>query len=103
MIKRGRKSTTNIITALEARTQFGEVMRQANEDQKRFIVDKRGEPQVVIMSIQDFVNTFAPEAAVLAALGREAKRTGSSKLSMRQIDNEIKAARRDKRARDAKS
>ncbi len=93
---------TNIITALEARTQFGEVMRQANENQKRFIVDKRGEPQVVIMGIQDYVNTIAPEAAVLTALGREAKRKGSSKLSVRQIDNEIKAARREKRASDAK-
>lgn len=94
---------TSIITALEARTQFGEVMRQANENQKRFIVDKRGEPQVVIMGIQDYVNTIAPEAAVLTALGREAKRKGSNKLSMRQIDNEIKAARRDKRATNAKS
>ncbi len=102
MIKRARKSTMNIITALEARTQFGEVMRQATENRRRFIVDKRGEPQVVIMGIQDYVNTIAPEAAVLTLLGHEAKRNGTSKLSMRQIDNEIKAARREKRARDAK-
>ncbi|HEY5086296.1 MAG TPA: type II toxin-antitoxin system Phd/YefM family antitoxin [Gemmatimonadaceae bacterium] len=101
MIKRA-KSMTNIITALEARTQLGEVMRQASENQKRFIVDKRGEPLVVIMGIQDYVNTIAPEAAVLTLLGRGAKRKGTSKLSMRQIDSEIRAARREKRTRDAK-
>lgn len=101
MIKRARKST-NIVTALEARTQFGELMRQATQNQKRFIVDKRGEPQVVIMGIQDYISKMAPEPEVLALLGKEAKRKGTSKLTMRQIDAEIKATRREKRARDDK-
>ena len=41
------------IDAHIARTQFGQIMDLATKNNERFIVDRRGEPAVVIMSVQD--------------------------------------------------
>jgi len=90
---------TNIVSALIARTQFGQIMKKAKEKQARFIVDKRGEPQVVIMGISDFIRTIAPEPEFLKAIRAGSKRRGTNKLTMREINREIAAYRREKRAR----
>jgi prevent-host-death family protein len=95
--------STNIISALVARTQFGQLMRQANQRNRRFIVDRRGTPQVVIMGIKDFLRTIAPEPEVLTIIGQDAKRKRVNRLTMRQIDREIHALRQEKRSRDAAS
>ncbi len=81
------------IDATVARTQFGQIMELAERDNTRFIVDKRGEPSVVIMSIKDFVNTIAPPPDWLTKAWSDAKRRGLDKLSMQEIDAEIAAAR----------
>ena len=86
---------TNTISALTARTQFGQIIRRATKNNERFVVDRRGEPSVVIMSVQDYVDTFAPAPGWLKASWRNAERKGLNKLTMRQIDAEIAAARRE--------
>lgn len=43
-----------------ARTQFGQIMDLATKNNERFIVDRRREPAVVIMSVQDLIRTAAP-------------------------------------------
>jgi prevent-host-death family protein len=88
---------TNIVSALTARTQFGQILKRATQKNERFVVGKRGEPKVVIMSIGDFVNTIAPAPAWLKEIQAEAKRTGTSKLTMRQINAEIASSRRKAR------
>ena len=85
---------TKVVSALTARTQFGQLMRRARQKDERFVVDRRGEPQVVIMSINDFVKTIAPPPAVLKAIWEGSKRKGTNKLTMRQINAEIKATRK---------
>lgn len=92
-----------VISALAARTQFGQIMRRAGQQQERFVVDKRGEPQVVIMGVRDFLKTIAPEPEVLAAIRAEAKRNKKSTLTMRQIDQEIAAFRRERKLSNATS
>jgi len=87
----------NVISALTARTQFGQIMRRATENDERFLVDKRGEPSVIIMSVRDYIETIAPTAKILKRIGEESKRKGTDKLSMREIDREIAAARRELR------
>ncbi|MFQ5741313.1 MAG: type II toxin-antitoxin system Phd/YefM family antitoxin [Acidobacteriota bacterium] len=86
-----------IVSALTARTQFGEIMRRAREEEDRFVVDKRGEPQVVIMGIKDFLKNIAPEPEILAAIRAAAKRKSARQLTVREIDKEIAAYRRQKR------
>ena len=89
-------SIPKIISALAARTQLGQIMRRARLDQARFVVDRRGEPQIVIMGIKDFLKTIAPEKHVVAAIRAAARKQGKNKLSMREIDREIRAYRRER-------
>jgi prevent-host-death family protein len=89
-------TSLKVISALAARTQLGQIMRRARLEQARFVVDRRGEPQVVIMGIKDFLNTIAPEKKVLAAIRAEARKKGKDKLSQREIDREIRSYRRER-------
>jgi len=85
-----------VISALTARTQFGQIMARATEQDERFIVDRRGEPKVVIMSIRDFIETVAPAPGALKTAWSNSRRKRVNKLSMREIDSEIAAYRRQR-------
>jgi hypothetical protein len=50
----------------------------------------------LIMSIKDFLKTIAPEKKVVAAIRDAARKQGKNKLSMREIDREIRAYRRER-------
>jgi len=91
------KSMTNVVSALTARTQFGQIMSRASKNNERFVVDRRGQPSVIIMSIKDYIDSFAPTPDWLRQIGAEAKRKGLNKLTMRQIDAEIAATRKERR------
>ncbi len=80
-----------------ARTQFGQIMNRAVENNERFIVDRRGEPAVVIMSVEDFIKTVAPPPKWLEKSWVSAKQRGLDKLTPQEIDAEIKAYRREKK------
>jgi prevent-host-death family protein len=90
------------VDAHVARTQFGQIMDRAVENHERFIVDRRGEPAVVIMSVQDFINAVAPAPKWLEKAWAGAKERGLEKLSPHEIDAEIKAYRREKREKHGK-
>src|ERR1700751_1575928 len=65
------------IDAHIARTQFGQIMDLATRNNERFIVDRRGEPAVVIMSVQDFIRTTAPPPDWLQKPGLARSSAGS--------------------------
>jgi len=92
---------TNVVSALTARTQLGQIIKRATQKNERFLVDRRGQPAVIIMSLKDYIDTIAPSPAWLKAIGEEAKRKGLNKLTMRQIDAEITATRRERRQKAA--
>ncbi len=85
------------VDAHVARTQFGQIMNRAVENNERFVVDRRGEPAVVIMSVEDFIKTVAPPPKWLEKAWAGAKRRGLDKLTPREIEAEIKAYRRGKK------
>jgi Antitoxin Phd_YefM, type II toxin-antitoxin system len=82
------------IDAHIARTQFGQIMDLATKNNERFIVDRRGEPAVVIMSVQDFIRTAAPPSDWLEKAWTGAKRHGLDALTPADVDDEIAAHRR---------
>ena len=100
-IKPRPKRLHNVISALTARTQLGQIIRRTSKNNERFVVERRGEPSVIIMSVKDYINTITPTPDWLKEIGMEARRKGLNKLSMRQIDAEIAAARRERRQRTA--
>jgi hypothetical protein len=87
---------TKKITAVIARTQFGRILDRAVDYNERFLVERNGEPAVLIMSVADFVKTLAPAPDWLKDLQEHAKRRGLDKLTMDDIDAEIAAARRER-------
>lgn len=86
---------TNIVSALTARTQLGQILKRATKNNERFVVDRRGQPSVVIMSIKDYVDAIAPPPQWLEDIQTASKRRGTHKLSMRQINAGIAAARHE--------
>lgn len=96
-----KKSTavTSVVSALDARTQLGQILRRVKNNGERFVIDRRGEPQAVIMSVDDYIDAIAPPPAWLKKLWAASERRGTDRLSMRQINAEIAAVRREVRKR----
>jgi prevent-host-death family protein len=88
---------TRKISALTARTQLGQIMNRAVENNDRFLVERNGEPAVLILSVTDYVKTLAPPPDWLEKSWASAKRQGLDKLTTKEIDAEIAATRRDRR------
>src|SRR5258708_2476371 len=94
-----KKAMTRKITAVTARTQFGQIIDRAVDHNERFLVERNGEPSVLIMSVADFVKTLAPTPTWLKEIQDEARKKGLDKLTMDEIDAEIAASRRERRER----
>jgi prevent-host-death family protein len=86
------------IDAHMARTQFGQVIDRAVASNERFIVDRRGEPVVVILSVQDYLANVQSAPQWLREAWAGAKKRGLEKLTMDEIDAEIGAYRSEKQA-----
>ena len=95
----GKGNETIVVSALTARTGFGKLLRRVEDEHRSLVIEKRGTPKAVLLSIRDYVRLAAPEPEVLRLLGEESKRKGTDKLTSRDIDQEIKAARAAKRKR----
>ena len=86
-----------VVTALHARTHFGKLLRRVEDEGRSLVIEKRGSPRAVLLSIRDYVRLAAPEPEVLRIIGEESKHKGTHRLSSKQIDKAIKAARQTKR------
>ena len=86
---------TNIVSALTARTQFGQIIRRATQKNERFLVGRRGEPSVVIMSMQDYMQTFAPPPPEMLAMQETARHTKTNRLTPGQINRIIATVRKE--------
>lgn len=91
-----KRSMTNVVSALTARTQLGQIIKRATQRNERFVVGRRGEPSVIIMSVRDYMETFAPAPRELRAMQATARRTGMNTLTASEIDRIVSAARKDK-------
>ncbi len=98
-MRTGKNGNSIVVSALRARAGFGELLRRVEEEHRSLVIEKRGTPKAVLLSIRDYVRLAAPEPEVLKVIGEESKRKGTDKLTSRQIDQEIKAARAEKRKR----
>lgn len=85
---------SNIISAVTARTQLGQILKRAGEGDERFLVDRRGEPAVIIMGVRDYIKNIAPTTAATKAIRDDAKRKGVNALGMRDIDRIVATVRR---------
>jgi len=86
-----------VISALTARTQFGQILKRASQKDERFVVGRRGEPQVVLMGINDYLQTIVPPLKFLKEIWAESKRKGLNKLTLREVNAEIAVYRQARR------
>lgn len=90
---RASKTGTIIVSALRARANFGKLLRRVDDQSGSLVIEKRGIPRAVLLSIRDYVKLAAPEPEVLRILGEESERNRTSALDSREIDKIIKKAR----------
>ncbi len=93
------KSNSIVVSALNARSNFGKLLRRVDVERRSLVIEKRGTPTAVLLSIRDYVKLAAPEPEVLKAIGEEARKNRTNALSSRRIDQIIKATRAEKKKR----
>jgi prevent-host-death family protein len=92
-MQKTRKSHGIVVSALRARTHFGSLLRRVEEESGSLVIEKRGTPRAVLLSIRDYVRLAAPEPEILQILGEESKSHRTDALSSREIDQIIQKSR----------
>jgi prevent-host-death family protein len=93
------KNGTIVVSALRIRANFGKLLQRVEDERRSLVIEKRGTPRAVLLSIRDYVRLAAPEPEVLRVIGEESKRKGTDTLTSRQIDQIIKTTRAKKAKR----
>src|SRR5260370_8816220 len=81
------KSSANeviVVSALHVRANLGRLLRRVEDESRSLVIEKRGTPRAVLLSIRDYVRLAAPEPAVLEVLGTESKHNGPHSLTPSQ-------------------
>jgi prevent-host-death family protein len=86
-----------VVTALDARANFGKLLQRVEEEGRSLVIEKRGSPRAVLLSLRDYVRLAVPEPEVLRIIGEESRSKKTNRLTARQIDRVIQAARKTRR------
>jgi prevent-host-death family protein len=93
------KTDSIVVSALNARANFGKLLDRVANERRSLVIEKRGTPKAVLLSIRDYVKLAAPEPEVLRIIGEESMRNGTNTVTPRQIDQIIKEYRGRKKRR----
>jgi prevent-host-death family protein len=88
-----------VVSALRARANFGKILDRLEDESQSLVIEKRGTPRAVLLSLRDYVKLAAPEPEILRIIGEESKRKGTTSLTSLEIDRAIKAARAQRKKR----
>ena len=91
------KTNPIVVSALDARANFGKLLGRIDAEQRSLVIEKRGTPRAVLLSIRDYVKLAAPEPEVLKIIGEESTRNRTNALTSRQIDRIIQSTRAQKK------
>jgi prevent-host-death family protein len=93
------KNDTIVVSVLSARNNLGKLLERVDGERRSLVIEKRGTPKAVLLSLRDYVKLATPEPEVLRIIGEESERNGTNTLTSRQIDQVIKATRVQKKKR----
>jgi prevent-host-death family protein len=93
----GPSSSIGVVSVLHVRANLGRLLAEVDSGRGSLIIEKRGAPKAVLLSLRDYVRLAAPEPEVLRLIGEDAERNGTSKLTSGQIDRIIKSSRTRKK------
>ena len=88
-----QKNQSIVVSALWARTNFGKLLQRIENQRGSLVIEKRGVPRAILLSIRDYVRLAAPEPEVLTIIGEESKAKGVDAFTSEQIDSVIRATR----------
>ena len=93
---------TRVLSATEARTHFGALMREVVERQEPVIVQSGGKPQVVVISVAEYERLLAEqrEPEDWWALVQRARRLARSELGDRELPSPDEIIREMREERD---
>ena len=92
-MRKGDLKVTQEISDLIARTQLGQILERVKKYQDRFLISKKGEATAVILSVEDYLKNIIKQPKSLTKLQEQAKKAGTNKLALEEIDAEIKTFR----------
>jgi prevent-host-death family protein len=75
------------VSALRAGTNFGALLQRVENERRSLVIEKRGTPRAILLSIRDYVRLAAPEPEVLTIIGEESKTKGTDAFNSQRIDN----------------
>src|ERR1035438_748911 len=96
MLRTG-KNDTIVVSVLHARNNLGKLLSRVEEEGRSLVIEKRGAPKAVLLSIRDYARLASPEPKVLKLIGKKPERKGTQNLGPRQINKAIKATREAKK------
>jgi prevent-host-death family protein len=88
---------SGVVSVLDARVGLGRLLERVDAERRSLVIEKRGAPKAVLLSIRDYVRLAAPEPEVLKLLGEDSERKGTNLLTSAQIDTVITATRAKKK------
>ena len=94
-----QKVGATVVSALEARVNFGKLLDRLDGERRSLVIAKRGTPRAVLLSIRDYVKLAAPEPEVLRVIGEASERRGTDRLTAGDINGIIGESRGRKAGR----
>jgi prevent-host-death family protein len=94
-----RKNDAIVVSVLSARNNLGKLLERVDDERRSLVIEKRGTPKAVLLSLRDYVKLAAPEPEVLRIIGEESERNGTNRLTSRQIEQVVQATRVQKKKR----
>jgi prevent-host-death family protein len=91
-----QKNDSIVVSARKARANFGKLLNRVDSERRSLVIEKRGTPRAILLSIRDYVKLAAPEPEVLRIIGEASRQKGTNKFTARQIDQLIKDYRKTK-------
>lgn len=98
--KRNVKQTMTLTTVGldRARRELSRLVREVQKTNARFVLSDRGKPQAVVLGVDDYLkNVLRRERlSVITEIHLEAKDKGLDKMAIEEINEEIRAHRKEK-------
>lgn len=86
---------TKVISALEARNNLGALIDSAATYNTRYLIKKRNEAAVVLLSARDYLQTVIQRNPAVEAVRTKSGKTGGDRLTAQEITAIIREARDD--------
>ena len=83
-----RTMTLTTVGLDKARKELSRLIREARKANTRFLLSKRGKPQAVVLSVDDFLKNVLKKdrLSVIAEIQMESKEKGLDKVTVKEID-----------------